>query len=234
MIADLLRYPRKVYLLNLARRLGGAPLLLWLARCCYRLKVEGIENIPTNGACLLAFNHVSNIADALVYLVLRMQRPDLYLFTWRLVQDEISGLIEAAGLNTAGPQLLFTHKRKGLSVAELLRARQILLQGGAVALAPEGEPTWDGRLQYPLAPGAAWMALRTACPVIPVVSIGGYDIQPLWQTEKIRLTGRILIRIGQPFNLCEEPLESVSPEEIDLASNQIWRALADILPDGKR
>lgn len=234
MISRLIRYPRKAFLLGLARRLGGTSLLLWLARCCYRLKVEGVENIPTKGACLLAFNHVSNIADALVYLILRTQRPDLYLFTWRLVQDEISGLIEAAGLNTAGPQLLFAHKRQGLSVAELLRARQILLQGGAVALAPEGEPTWDGRLQYPLAPGAAWMALRTACPVIPVISIGGYDIQPLWQTEKIRLTGRISIRIGQPFNLYEEPLENVSSEEIDLASKQIWEALANLLPDDKR
>jgi 1-acyl-sn-glycerol-3-phosphate acyltransferase len=234
MIATLIHYRRRVFLLRLARRLGGAKLLLGLARRFYRLQVEGIEHVPPQGACLLTFNHVAHITDALVYLVLRQRRPDVHLLTWRLVQDEIAGLMAAAALDENGPQLLFAHKRQGLSVADLLRARQVLLNGGAVALAPEGEPTWDGRLQRPLAPGAAWMALRTACPVTPIVSIGGYDIQPVWQPETIRLTGRVTIRVGQPFTLCDAPLDSVEQAALDEASQRIWDALAALLPDDKR
>jgi len=234
MISSLIRYPRKAFLLRISRRLGGAPHLLMLARWFYKLKVEGVENIPPQGSCLLAFNHVSLVADALVYLVLHQRRPDLHLLTWRLVQDEVAGIFGVLGLHEKAPHLLSVYKRAGLSVTELLRARQVLLDGGAVALAPEGEPTWDGRLQHPLAPGAAWMALRTACPVVPVVSIGGYDIQPLWQTEKIRLTGRIKIRVGQPFCLCEAPLDNVEQGVLDQASQRIWDALAALLPDDKR
>lgn len=234
MLSDLIRYRRKIFLLRLARRLGGEALLLWLARIFYRLQVEGIENIPAQGACVLAFNHVSNIADALVVLVLRQRRPDLHLFTWRLVGGEVAGLLEAIGLGGSDPQLLFAYHRQGGSTAELLRARQVLLQGGAVALSPEGEPTWDGRFQQPLAPGAAWMALRMACPVAPVVSIGGYDVQPLWQLETIRLTGRITIRAGQPVSLCAAPPEVITPQALDAASQQIAEALLALLPPDQR
>jgi 1-acyl-sn-glycerol-3-phosphate acyltransferase len=127
-----------------------------------------------------------------------------------------------------GAQQLFVNKRQGLSAEGLLRARQVLLGGGAVALAPEGEITWDGRLQYPLARGAAWLALHTAAPVVPVISRGGYDIQPLWQIEKIRLTGRMSVRIGQPIKLSPEPQPVVSDEALQIAKQRLWQAMSDL------
>ena len=57
-----------------------------------------------------------------------------------------------------------------------MQARGVLQQGGAIMITAEGEWTWDGRLQDPLAPGASWLALRTGAPVVPVVSAGGYDV----------------------------------------------------------
>jgi 1-acyl-sn-glycerol-3-phosphate acyltransferase len=105
----------------------------------------------------------------------------------------------------------------------------VLLDGGCVAIAPEGETTWDGRLQSPLAPGAAWLALHTAVPIIPIISRGGYDVQPLWQREKIHLTGRIRVRIGQPLVLCEQPLERVHEVQLQSASQRLWQVLADLI-----
>ena len=55
----------------------------------------------------------------------------------------------------------------------------------------------DGRLQQPLLPGAAWLALRTGAPLIPVGVCGGYDIQPVWQMDRLALSGRITIRLGE-------------------------------------
>jgi 1-acyl-sn-glycerol-3-phosphate acyltransferase len=173
---------------------------------------------------------VAHIADALLVLVLRQRRPDLQLLTWELAQPEISGLLQALGLDKDGGQLLPVELRPGGSLPALLQARQHLLQGGAVALAPEGQPTWDGRLQHPLQPGAAWLALQSGSPVVPVVSIGGYDIQPLWQTERIRLTGRMQIRSGQPFYLSEQPLLSVPADQLAQGSQSIWQAMAGLLP----
>ena len=165
----------------------------------------------------------------MVYLVIHHHRPDVYLFSWSLNIGIISGLLEALGLPGSSEHLLVADMRRTLNVNELLRARQVLLDGGCVAIAPEGETTWDGRLQSPLAPGAAWLALHTAVPIIPIVSRGGYDVQPLWQREKIHLTGRIRIRIGQPLVLCEQPLERVSDAQLQAASQRLWQVLAELL-----
>jgi 1-acyl-sn-glycerol-3-phosphate acyltransferase len=218
-------------LIGLVKRLGGARLRLGLgwARIFYRLQIEEDASIPVKGGCLVAFNHVSDIADTMVYLVIHHRRPDVYLFSWSLNIGIISGLLEALGLPESGEHLLVADMRRTLNVNELLRARQVLLDGGCVAIAPEGETTWDGRLQSPLAPGAAWLALHTAVPIIPIISRGGYDVQPLWQREKIHLTGRIRIRIGQPLVLCEQPLERVSDAQLQTASQRLWQVLAELL-----
>lgn len=226
-----IHYSRKIALLRLARLLGGERLLLALARVFYRLKVEGESTIPKSGGCLAAFNHVSTMADGLVYLVVHRRRPDAYLFTQGLVSGVIVGLLDAIGISQPVERVLPTDNRPQLSVDYLLRARQILLDGGCVVIAPEGELTWDGRLQSPLAPGTAWLALRTGAPIIPIISRGGYDVQPVWQMDKTRLTGRIRIRAGQPLVLCEQPLERVNEAALRDANQQLWEAMAGLLAD---
>ena len=229
LLGERIRYRRKAFLLRLARRLGGEALLFLLARLFYRLRLEGLENIPAGGACLLPFNHASPMADALLHLALRRRRPDVQLFVWRLVGEHVGGLLQAFELPAGEEKLYYAHKRPALTAADLLRARHSLLHGGAVSLAPEGELTWDGRLQHPLAPGCAWLALHTAALVVPAVTLGGYDLQPLWQIEKTRLTGRVQIRIGQPFQLCEQPLEKVEDEQLAAASQRIYDEMAALL-----
>lgn len=222
------RHKRRAFLLKLARCLGGPRLLLRLAGWFYHLRVEGESHLPRQGATIFVFNHVSPVGDGLVYLLIQSCRPQVHLFDWYLLKDEISGLFGALGMAEFGAKQLFVNKRQGLSAEGLLRARQVLLGGGAVALAPEGEITWDGRLQYPLARGAAWLALHTAAPVVPVISRGGYDIQPLWQIEKIRLTGRMSVRIGQPIKLSPEPQPVVSDEALQIAKQRLWQAMSDL------
>ncbi len=229
-----IHYSRKVSWLRLGRWLGGLPALLSLARIFYRLRVEGDENIPRQGGCLVAFNHVSTMADALLFLVVHRRRPDASLFVYNLSSVVIGDLLQAMGLPQAQEHILRAYDRQPMSVAGLLRARQTLLEGGCVAVTPEGEITWDGRLQSPLAPGAAWLALRSGVPVIPVVSLGGYDVQPLWQLEKTRLTGRICIRVGQPLVFSAQPLERVTDAQVQEASQRLWQALAALLKDQRR
>jgi 1-acyl-sn-glycerol-3-phosphate acyltransferase len=219
----------KLLLSGLARKLASEKLRLFLARTFYKLQIEGDSWIPAKGGCLVAFNHVSDTADAIVYSVIQHYRPDVFLFAWELNRDLISGLLRTIGISVSGERLITTNMRRPENVNGVLRARQVLLNGGCVAIAPEGENTWDGRLQSPLAPGTAWLALHTAVPIIPIISKGGYDVQPLWHREKIRLTGRIRIRVGPPLKLCEKPLERVSDEQVQTASQSIWQVLSDLI-----
>ncbi len=224
-----IHYARKLWLLQLARRLGGPRFVLALARLFYRLRIDGEANIPAQGGCLVAFNHVSTIADALLFLVVQRRRPDANLFVQGLTGEVIAGLLEALGLWQGQERMLLTDNRRTLAAAGLLHARQVLLDGGCVVIAPEGEFTWDGRLQSPLAAGAAWLALRSGSPLIPVVSQGGYDIQPVWQMEKTRLTGQIHICAGQPLVLGAQSLERVTDAHIQAANQRLWQALAALL-----
>jgi 1-acyl-sn-glycerol-3-phosphate acyltransferase len=55
-VTNSFRYRRRARLLGLVRRLGGPRLLLRLASWFYRLRVEGEEHLPVQGAAIFAFN----------------------------------------------------------------------------------------------------------------------------------------------------------------------------------
>lgn len=214
--------------LRLGRRLGGERLLFLAGRLLYRLRIEGAAHIPTTGPCLLPFNHVSQPADLLANALIRRCRPDACIFGWQGLQGEnpAAHFLAALGEPDPGDRLLRAYKLRALSAGELLRAYRLVQRGTALSIAAEGEITWDGRLQRPLAPGAAWLALRSGAPVVPVVSLGGYDLQPRWQMDRIRLRGRLTIRVGRPFTLCDAPLTCPDDEALQAANDRLWRAMA--------
>jgi 1-acyl-sn-glycerol-3-phosphate acyltransferase len=218
--------------LRLGRRLFGERSLLLAGRILYRLRIEGEERIPATGACLLAFNHVAQPVDLMTNVLIRCHRPDAYLFGLHGFQGEnpLAQFLGLVGGQDAEQQVLRAYKARGLSAGELLRALRLLQAGAAIALAAEGEFTWDGRLQHPLAPGAAWLALRSGAPVVPVVSTGGYDIQPRWQLDRLRLTGRVMIRVGPPLTLGETPMRRLDDTVLAAANERLWQAMAALLP----
>lgn len=217
--------------LRLGRRLGGERLLFLTGRVLYRLRIEGEEQIPTTGPCLLPFNHVSQPADLLVNALIRRRRPDACVFGWQGLRGEnpAAHFLAALGEPDPGDRLLRAYKLRALSAGELLRAFRLMQGGAALSIAAEGEITWDGRLQHPLAPGTAWLALRSGAPVVPVVSLGGYDLQPRWQMDRIRLNGRLTLRVGRPFTLCEAPRTRPSDEALHAANERLWQAMAALI-----
>ncbi|MBN1954277.1 MAG: 1-acyl-sn-glycerol-3-phosphate acyltransferase [Anaerolineae bacterium] len=217
--------------LRLGKRLGGERMLFIAGRLLYRLRVEGADNIPAKGACLFPFNHVSQPADLLVNALVRRRRPDLYAFGWQGLRGENPLVHFLAALGEPEPErrLLRAYKMRALSAGELLRALRLVQNGAALSIAAEGEITWDGRLQYPLAPGTAWLALRSGAPLVPVVSSGGYDLQPRWQMEHIRLSGRLTIRVGQAFTLCDAPIDRLSDDVLHAANERLWQVMAELL-----
>ena len=225
---------RRAAWLRLGKRLGGERLLLLAGRVLARLKIEAAERIPAQGACLFAFNHVSQPADLLLNTVIRRRRPDVYVFGAKALQGQnpLASFLARLGDRDTEARLLRAYKAKGLSAGELLRAYRILQEGGAIAIAVEGEITWDGRLQYPLAPGAAWLALRSAAPVAPIVSCGGYDMQPRWQMDRIWLPGRLTIRVGQPIHLALTPMRQPDGRAVAAANQRLWEAMAALLAQG--
>jgi len=217
--------------LRLGKWLGGERLLFLAGHVLYRLRIEGAEHIPAEGACLLPFNHVAQPADLLINALIRRRRPDACVFGWQGLRGEnpLTHFLAALGETQPDDRLLRAYKLRALSGGELVRALRLVQGGAALSIAAEGEITWDGRLQHPLAPGTAWLALRSGAPLVPVVSSGGYDLQPRWQMERIRLNGRLIIRVGQPFTLCDAPITQLNDDTLQAANERLWQAMSALL-----
>ncbi len=124
----------------------------------------GTDNIPREGTVLLACNHTS-LSDP-VGLLITSPRHLHYMAAKELFDIPILGKVIAF-------LQAFPVRRGENDVKALGVCRQLLKEGNAVVVYPEGKITTDGYLG-PFYDGVVLMALRAKCPVIPVV-VKGFD-----------------------------------------------------------
>ncbi len=149
------------------------PLIRGAAYAFYRglggYQVRGAENIPRQGAALVACNHIS-LADPVAMLG-ASPRALYYMAAQELHELPVLGA-------TIRFLQAFPVRRGQQDPEALARCRALLRQGQAVVIFPEGRCSADGRLG-PLFPGVAALALREGCPVVPAVVQGTDRMLPL-------------------------------------------------------
>lgn len=128
-----------------------------------RLRRRGVGNIPRSGAVLFVSNHVSNLDPPLVATAARCRRMHFMakkeLFRNRFAAYVISGLGA------------FPVDRGGADRAAMRTAREVLEEGGALLMFPEGTRSRDGRLARAW-PGAGSLALLPGVTVVPTAIWG--------------------------------------------------------------
>lgn len=129
-----------------------------LGKVGFRMVVRGRESIP-RGATVIAPNHYSFLDPPLVGMGLR--RPIQFLATHDLWGQ--SRLLDTL-INGFGAVPL---RSEGRPIRALRRALGHLGQGGTVGVFPEGgrAPEFGS---MPARPGAAWLAVRSGTPLVPV------------------------------------------------------------------
>lgn len=152
--------------------------MFWiLIHSFYRLKKDGIEHIPAEGAALLTCNHVSFV-DALI-ISAACPRPIRFIMDHRIFKIPLLNFIfrESRAIPIApakeDPQMLER------AYAEVARA---LAEGDLVCIFPEGAITWTGELGA-FKGGTARILEATPVPVIPMALRG------LWQSFFSRKDG---------------------------------------------
>lgn len=75
-------------------------------------------------------------------------------------------------------------KKQTTDVQAVMNCIRVAREGGTVALAPEGNRTYDGRTVY-MNPAIAGMAKKMKLPIACFRIEGGYGVQPRW-TDKLR------------------------------------------------
>ncbi|MDQ3813219.1 MAG: 1-acyl-sn-glycerol-3-phosphate acyltransferase, partial [Armatimonadota bacterium] len=132
----------------------------------YRLggmKIHGLENVPLEGPLIVAPNHVSLFDPPLVGVA--MPRLVTTMAKAELFEKKTCGLkILGYVIQRMGT---FPVRRGTPDRRALRRAIQVLKDGGALVIFPEGTRTRTGELG-PAEPGLGMIAHATKAPILPV------------------------------------------------------------------
>lgn len=148
----------------------------------YPVRVEGLENLPAEGGCLLCANHVS--ARDPIYIAVRAPRRLHFMAKIELFKFKPLGAI-LRGL------FAFPVDRGHNDLNAVRTAMKVLNDGHVLGLFPQGTRSRDNS-HTPMLNGVSMIALRAQKPVIPVYIGGPY-----------KLFRRIPLRFGPPVDLSD-------------------------------
>ncbi len=166
-----------------------------ILKVLFRPWVRGIENIPQDGAAILASNHLS-FSDS-IFLPLMVRRPVVFLAKSEYFTGKgIKGALSRWFFKGTG-QLPIDRSGGKASEAALNTGLRVLAQEQLLGIYPEGTRSPDGRL-FRGRTGIARMVLEAKVPVLPVAMIDTEKVQPIGKAlPRIR---RIGIVIGEPLD----------------------------------
>ena len=131
----------------------------------HRFRVSGLEHVPSDGAFLLASNHVSFFDPPA--LGCRVPR-DLHYFARKSLFKGLLGKLITA-FNSIPVD------RESSDVSSFKKALKVLEKGSPLLVFPEGTRSLDGSLQAAKA-GVGLIAIKASVPVLPARVIGGFEI----------------------------------------------------------
>jgi len=161
----------------------------------FRPWVVGLQNVPKDGAVILASNHLSFIDS--IFLPLVVDRPVVFLAKSEYFTGKgLKGWATKMFFQATG-QLPIDRSGGKASEASLNTGLRVLREGRVLGIYPEGTRSPDGKL-YRGRTGVARMVLEAGVPVVPVAMIGTEEVMPIGtRIPKVR---RIGIVFGAPLD----------------------------------
>ena len=182
-----------------------------VVRAYLRLRVQGRERLPT-GPALYCFNHL-NWVDPFVLMAILPMRPRLYFFGPR--EEDMAAGGRNRLMSWTGAAVPYKPGKNDLLEATR-RVRAVFASGGVLAIAGEGRIHAGESELLPVSEGAAYFALRSGVPLVPIAING---------TSWLRFGGRIRVRIGTPIATEGRPTR----EAVADLTRRAWTALHDLV-----
>lgn len=187
----------------------------------FRRRLIGVRNVPTEGPVIIAGNHVSYLDPPLVSTGL--VRPCAFMAKEELFRNRFFAWY-ISRLNA------FPVRRGTADRASLKRTVELLAEGWAFVIFPEGTRSETGELQEPEM-GVGMIAYRTGAPVVPAY---------VWGTDQVMPRGggfhfaRIGVRYGEPMTFRTEEGARPGREEYEEAARRIMAAIAALREEHER
>jgi 1-acyl-sn-glycerol-3-phosphate acyltransferase len=183
-----------------------------LMRFWFRMRVEGAENVPSDGPVILAANHRSNIDPVLVASAIR--RPVSFMAKSELFVGPLGWLLRLIDQ--------FPVRRGSMDREALRQSSEVVSARGILGLFPEGS-RGTGNFTA-IHPGLAYIVLREPCPVVPVAIFG---TERLWRPFGwLPMATPVRIVVGQPIT---SPDPGVGKAARTAASNTLRELLREFM-----
>jgi len=187
---------------------GLQPAWYWLARwACrvfcillFRFRAYGRENVPEEGAFILASNHQSYLDPVLCGVALKQHL--CFLARDSLFRNKFFALL-IYSLNAVPVKL------DRADVSSMKKIISKLKEGMGVCLYPEATRTSDGRIK-PFKPGFGLLCRRGQAAVVPVLVDGAFECWPRY--KKIFSPGAVSVYYGKAISA--EQARSMGDEKL--------------------
>ena len=204
--------PPEVLAPDRRRASGGRKVGQLAFRTIYRGVAVHPDNVPATGPVILAANHAGFLDGPLVFSL--APRPVTFLVKQEAFAGPLGFVVRTVGQI---PIDRTTGDRAALSTA-----LAVLERGDAVGIFPEGTRRVGDVDEVNR--GAAWIALRSGAPIVPVAVLGTRvpgGSANAWPRPRTVLT----VDFGEPFTLQPDPA-APGRERLRRASNTLQEALA--------
>lgn len=156
-------YKESKFLIYRFLRAVGSPVF----RFIFRPEIAGAENIPQNGAVIIAGNHKHALDPILIdistkRIVRTLAKKELH--------DGPFGFI----FRSTGTIPVDLHSSRNKAALE--SAVEVLINGGTINLSPEAKRNFTNELLLPFKYGAVAMSRRTNTPIVPYSVTGDYRL----------------------------------------------------------
>jgi 1-acyl-sn-glycerol-3-phosphate acyltransferase len=203
---------------------GGPPLHYrfgyWFVRNFFRvmtrMDVEGREHIPLTGPLVVAANHMHALDLPVLFAVVPRRQTVFAANKWR---GKFAGWLMESFANA-----IFVERGEPDRQA-IAQALEIVKNGGALGVAPEGTRSRTGGL-IEGKPGAVYLASRSGAPILPVVLWGQEQAMQAW--ARLRRPD-IHVRISEPLRLPPDA-EHARLTQLAAYTDQLMLTLARMLP----
>jgi 1-acyl-sn-glycerol-3-phosphate acyltransferase len=202
--------------------LGDIPRFDWICRTWSRsvlriagarIEFEGLDNIQHLSSFVLVSNHQSQF-DILAILGY-FPRPVRFVAKKELNRVPVFG----AGMRNGG-HIVVDRERGGHAVR---KAMEVLREGYCVVFFAEGHRFKDGRV-HPFNPGAAWLALLTKLPCVPLAIDGTANLMPNGSGLFVRGQA-VHISVGSPIATAH-----LRASDRNQLTRRLEQAVRDLLP----
>jgi 1-acyl-sn-glycerol-3-phosphate acyltransferase len=184
-----------------------------MTRAYLRVRTVDRDRLPP-GPAIYCFNHLS-WADPFVLIATLPFRPRLFFFGPK--EEDMKTGARNRMMGWTGTAIPYKPGKDDL-IRSTRRVGAVISAGGVVAIAGEGRIHASESELWPLNDGAAYFAIRSGVPLVPIAIRG---------TSWLRFGGRVTVRVGEPLTTSGRP----TSEAIAALSAAAWTGLHELVRD---